>query len=62
MSRVGGLWKSSLLSEGLRLPEKQPLEDFSNKECCHVGIMSIFPFMLEGIHWKNLGRSVNLGR
>ena len=51
MFQVGVMWRSSFLSEGLKLPKKLGLLRTSPcKKCCHVGSHVIFSFMLEVFH------------
>ena len=59
MPRIGPLWRPSFLFEDFRFLKKFDLQrtPLPNKYC-HV----IFSFMLEVLHWRSLGCSVNLGQ
>ena len=59
-SQVGVLWRSSLLSEALRLPKKLDLRRTPpSRKCRHVGNHVSFSYMYKVLHQMTLGCNVN---
>ena len=62
-SQVGVLWTFSFFIQGFEVAqETRSREDFLSEKCCYVDNRVSFLFMLEVLHWRSLGCSVNLGR
>ena len=61
-TKIGVLWRPSFLFEDLKLPKKLDLRRTAlTKSLVMLIAMSFFHSMLEVLHYRILGRSVNPG-